>query len=59
MSLSGDSDWKQRRDAARAARHDREERSASKRPWQFPLIVGIAVALVAIAVGWNILFVWN
>jgi hypothetical protein len=52
MTLSGQSDWKRRREAARAARAEREDRSASKRPWQFPLIVGIAVVILVGAVIW-------
>lgn len=55
MTLSGNSDWKGRRDAARAARQDREEWSATKRPWQLPLIIGIAVVLVVVAILWTVL----
>jgi hypothetical protein len=52
MTLSGQSDWSRRREAARAARAEREARSAARRPWQFPLIVGIAVALIVGALIW-------
>ncbi len=52
MTLSGQSDGQRRREAAREARAEREARSASKRPWQFPLIVGIAVALLVGTVIW-------
>jgi hypothetical protein len=52
MTLSGQSDWKSRREAARVARAEREARSASTRPWQFPLIVGIAVVLLVGAIVW-------
>lgn len=55
MTLSGDSDWKNRRDAARDARREREESSAAKRPWQLPLIIGLAVVAVAVAVLWTLL----
>ncbi|HWH98093.1 MAG TPA: hypothetical protein VNS80_06975 [Pseudolysinimonas sp.] len=53
MTLSGNSDGKIRREAARAARAEREARSATKRPWQFPLIVAIAVAFLVVAVVWS------
>jgi hypothetical protein len=56
MTLSGNSDWKDKREAAREARHEREARSAAKRPWQLPLIIGIAVLLVVVAVVWNAVF---
>jgi hypothetical protein len=52
MTLSGQSDWKSRRESARAARAEREARSASKRPWQLPLIIGIAVVVVVGAIVW-------
>ena len=52
MTLSGQSDWKRRREAARTARAAREASSAAKRPWQFPLIVGIAVAFIVGALIW-------
>ena len=55
MTLSGDSDWKRKRDAARDARHEREAASAAKRPWQLPLIIGVAVALLVVAILWNLL----
>lgn len=51
MTLSGKSDRSDASKAARDARQEREARSAAKRPWQFPLIVGIAVvALVSVIV---------
>ena len=56
MTLSGNSDWKSRRDAAREARQEREAGYAAKRPWQLPLIIGIAIALVVIAVVWYAIF---
>ena len=52
MSLSGQSDWQRRRAAARAARAEREARSAAKRPWQLPLIVGVAAVIVVGALFW-------
>ena len=52
MTLSGQSDWKSRREAARTARAEREAHSASKRPWQLPLIVGLAVVIVVTAIVW-------
>ncbi len=52
MTLSGQSDWKSKREAARDARAEREARTAAKRPWQFPLIVGLAVTLVVAAIVW-------
>jgi hypothetical protein len=52
MTLSGQSDWQRRRDAARAARAEREAHSASKRPWQLPLIIGVAVVVVVAALAW-------
>lgn len=52
MTLSGQSDWQRRREAARTARAAREANSAAKRPWQFPLIVGVAVALLVGAIVW-------
>jgi len=55
MTLSGQSDWQRRREAARVARAEREARSATKRPWQFPLIVGIAVVLLVGALIWSTL----
>jgi hypothetical protein len=55
MTLSGKSDDQAKRDAARAARAEREARSAAKRPWQFPLIVGIAVVVLVGAVIWSFL----
>lgn len=55
MTLSGQSDWQRRREAARAARAEREARAAGKRPWQFPLIVGIAVTLLVGALVWSTL----
>lgn len=45
MTLSGDK-RSEKSIAARDARQEREARSAAKRPWQFPLMVGIAVAIV-------------
>jgi hypothetical protein len=56
MSLSGQSDWQQKREAARLARQERESRTAAKRPWQLPLIIGIAVVLVVVAVVWTVVF---
>jgi hypothetical protein len=52
MTLSGQSDWQRRREAARAARAEREARSATKRPWQFPLIVGVAIVILVGALVW-------
>lgn len=52
MTLSGQSDWQRRREAARTARAAREASSSAKRPWQLPLIVGIAVALLVGAIVW-------
>lgn len=52
MSLSGSSDWKDKRDAAREARQAREAHSAAKRPWQLPLIIGVAVVVVVGAMVW-------
>lgn len=52
MTLSGQSDWQSRRAAARAARAEREARSAAKRPWQLPLIIGIAVVILVGAIVW-------
>jgi hypothetical protein len=52
MTLSGQSDWQSKRAAARAARAEREERSASKRPWQLPLIVAVAAIIVVGAIVW-------
>lgn len=46
MTLSGKSDSADRYKAAVEARQQREEQRAAKRPWQFPLIVGIAVAVI-------------
>lgn len=56
MTLSGGSEWKDKREAARDARQEREARSAAKRPWQLPLIVGVAVVLVVVAVVWSVIF---
>lgn len=50
MSLSGKSDWQERREAARDWRQDKQEATASKRPWQLPIIIGAAVLLVVVAV---------
>jgi hypothetical protein len=44
MTLSGGSDSEERREAAREARRARQEWSEGKRPWLFPLLVGIAIA---------------
>jgi uncharacterized integral membrane protein len=46
MTLSGGKDSNERLKAAVAARQEREATYAAKRPWQFPLIVGLAVAIV-------------
>lgn len=43
MTLSGNSDRHERAHAAREARRARQEASEVKRPWLFPLIVGLAV----------------
>lgn len=56
MTLSGKSDWSEKRAAAREARRTREERSAAKRPWQLPLIIGAAVVLVVVAIVWTVVF---
>ncbi|WP_309709597.1 hypothetical protein [Pseudolysinimonas sp.] len=50
MTLSGNSDWKDRAQAAREGRRARQEASDAKRPWLFPLIVGLAVAAILVAV---------
>jgi hypothetical protein len=52
MTLSGQSDWRRKRAAARVARAEREARTAEKRPWQLPLIIGLAVTLVVAAIVW-------
>lgn len=52
MTLSGQSDWKDKRAAARDARAEREVRTAAKRPWQLPLIIGLAVLVVVGALFW-------
>jgi hypothetical protein len=54
MTLSGQSDWNEKRAAARAARAEREARTAAKRPWQLPLIIAVAVAIVAVAIVWTL-----
>ncbi|MEO8262146.1 MAG: hypothetical protein ABI566_06200 [Pseudolysinimonas sp.] len=46
MTLSGKSDRQLRVEAARAARKDRAENSAAKRPWLLPAIVTITVAVL-------------
>jgi uncharacterized integral membrane protein len=46
MTLSGGKDSDDRLQAAIAARQEREATYAAKRPWQFPLIVGLAIAIV-------------
>ncbi len=50
MTLSGQSDREQRRQAARDARQERAAAGAAKRPWLIPLLVVIAGAVVAWAV---------
>jgi|GEM_PF-2349140 len=50
MTLSGKSTWKERREAAREWRQAKQEDTAAKRPWQLPLIVGLAVVFVVVAV---------
>ncbi len=50
MSLSGNSNFQERRKAARDARQERQAWSEGKRPWQLPLIIGIAVVIVAAVV---------
>jgi uncharacterized integral membrane protein len=52
MTLSGKSGSSDRYKAAVAARQQREEQRAAKRPWQFPLIVGIAVVVLVGAIFW-------
>lgn len=56
MTLSGRGDASEKREAARLARQEREARSAAKRPWQLPLIIGVAVALVVVAIVWTVVF---
>jgi uncharacterized integral membrane protein len=56
MTLSGQGDSSDRYRAAVAARQQREEQRAAKRPWQFPLIVGVAIAVLVGAVIWYTLF---
>jgi uncharacterized integral membrane protein len=46
MTLSGKSDGAERYQAAVKARQEREAERAAKRPWQFPLIIGIAVVVI-------------
>lgn len=43
MTLSGNGDRAERAQAAREARRARQEASETRRPWLFPLVVGIAV----------------
>ncbi|MEO5534256.1 MAG: hypothetical protein ABIR17_03915 [Pseudolysinimonas sp.] len=50
MSLSGKSNFQDRRTVAREARQERQTWSEGKRPWQLPLIIGIAVVIVAAVV---------
>ena len=47
MTLSGKSDSRERAEAARAARQARAEASATKRPWLMPVIITIAVVVLA------------
>lgn len=50
MTLSGQSDREQRRQAARDARQERAAAGAAKRPWLIPLLVAVAGAIVVWAI---------
>lgn len=50
MTLSGQSDREQRRQAAREARQERAVAGAAKRPWLIPLLAAVAGAIVVWAV---------
>lgn len=50
MTLSGKSDSRDRRDAARDARIERATAQSERKPWLMPLIVTIAVVVLVGAV---------
>ena len=50
MTLSGKSDGKERIAAGREARQERAAQQQTRKPWLMPVIIGVAVLILAFVV---------